>query len=398
MLEISVEEKQKNIKNYIKRSCVKDGSMQGVHTPFFLCKEILLKTNEYLKLDNENISILVIFNIEFLWVLIEELGINANNITFMSDSDQRNIFAEKRWGVKSIKNVIKKGENIMGKKFDFVIGNPPYNAPKTRKIKTKKGVCGSNLWDKFAMLSIDQFCIKDGYVVLIHPGQWRKPDQLLLDIIKKKNLLYLEMHNLKDGKDIFKVNTGYDWYILQKSDYQGETTIIDMDEKEFIINLNEWDFIPNCDFKLIKNILVKESEKKCEVVYNRTNYGHDKKWMNKERIGKFKYPCIYSITQKKGIEYYYSWTKNNGHFNIPKVVIHFIGSYVDAFVDYKGEYGLCEFCCGIKIKSEEEGKQIKEAIKSEKFKRVWKATEWMYNNQEWRTFKYFKKDFWKEFI
>ena len=47
---------------------------------------------------------------------------------------------------------------------------------------------------------------------------------------------------------------------------------------------------------------------------------------------------------------------------------------------------------------EEEGNKIRQALLSDKFKQVWEGIEWLYNTKEWRAFKYFRKDFWKEFV
>ena len=59
---------------------------------------------------------------------------------------------------------------------------------------------------------------------------------------------------------------------------------------------------------------------------------------------------------------------------------------------------MTQLTFGIKIDSKEEGEKIKEALMSEKFQKIWRATQWLSMTREWRIFKYFKKDFWKEFI
>jgi len=103
------------------------------------------------------------------------------------------------------------------------------------------------------------------------------------------------------------------------------------------------------------------------------------------------------LTQQDGLKLNYSLTNEKGHFGIPKVIIP-ISKYTEAFVDDKGEYGICQFAFGIGIDSKEEGEQIKKALESDKFKKVWEAIEWIYNGKEWRVFKSFKKDFWKDFV
>jgi hypothetical protein len=59
---------------------------------------------------------------------------------------------------------------------------------------------------------------------------------------------------------------------------------------------------------------------------------------------------------------------------------------------------MSQICYGLKINSKEEGDKIVEAINSVKFKEILKYTKWSTFQTDWRMFKYFKKDFWKEFI
>ena len=54
-------------------------------------------------------------------------------------------------------------------------------------------------------------------------------------------------------------------------------------------------------------------------------------------------------------------------------------------------------CYGLKINSKEEGDKIVKAINSIKFKEILKYTKWSTFQTDWRMFKYFKQDFWKEF-
>lgn len=73
-----------------------------------------------------------------------------------------------------------------------------------------------------------------------------------------------------------------------------------------------------------------------------------------------------------------------------------MGRYPYPYNDYNGDYGLSCYNFGIKIKNKKE--EICKAIKSDKFSELLKNNKWGSYNIEWRMFKYFKKDFWKEFI
>ena len=278
-------------------------------------------------------------------------------------------------------------------KFDVVIGNPPYQGLKV--VGGHTAGAPSKLWPKFVELSFN-LCKNNGYVCLVHPGAWRKPEQSLLDQFKERDLLYLEIHDLKDGEKTFSVATGYDWYILANKKYGGVTTIKDIYGEVQNIDILKWNFIPNSGFDLIDSILAKQNEETCNVIYS-CSYHHTRDYMNETKEGKFKYPCVYGLTQSNGVKLWYSAKKNGDHFKKSKVIIP-MSKFTDAYFDVNGKYGMCQYVFGIGVSNEEEGQGIVKAILSEKFEAVWNAIEWLYNTKERRVFKYFRKDFWKEFI
>lgn len=278
-------------------------------------------------------------------------------------------------------------------KFDCVIGNPPFQAVKRRTTGAKTGMCGTTLWDKFFEIAVN-LCKEDGIISLIHPGRWRKPENKLLEVVRDMDLEYLEIHDLEDGIETFGVSTGFDWYVLKNREYSGKTKIVDVNDKTNEIDLREWGFIPNSDFNLIKDSMAGPKDQKCEVLFSHSAYETRKKWMSKIKTDKYKYPCVYGLTMGAGLKIHYSSVNNKGHFGVPKIIIP-MSKYTDAYVDYEGNYGMCQFAFGIRIDSREEGEMIKTAIMSDEFKDVWRAIEWIYNGKEWRAFKYFKKGFWR---
>ncbi|MFA5024068.1 MAG: Eco57I restriction-modification methylase domain-containing protein [Patescibacteria group bacterium] len=387
------EEKYKDIKGFkIKRFCeiFNDCPHVGaIKTPYTLCEEMLAQLP-----DLNDKSILILFNPEFYATIINKYP--WANITFLTGSKHAASMKFRGAGTYYM-NPFEDVDSLEGNvKFDVVIGNPPYQAPKNRKGDAKNGTCGSVLWKDFLMKSIE-LCKDDGFISLIHPGQWRKPDSKLLETIKSLNLKYLEIHNLDDGMKVFKAATGFDWYVIAKQKYGGKTKIKGADG---IINeedISEINFIPNSDFDMLRKLIAKKEEEKCNIIFNRTNYGTDKAWISKTQDDIFKYPCVYGLTQRDGLKLFYSSKNDSGHFGIKKIIIP-ISKYTDAFIDDEGKYGLCQFAFGIRIDSEEEGENIKKAITSDEFKKVWQAIEWIYNSKEWRVFKSFRKDFWKDFI
>ena len=100
-------------------------------------------------------------------------------------------------------------------KFDIIIGNPPYQ-PAGDKAS------GNTIWQYFVKTSFD-ILKDDGYITFIHPGGWRKPNtpkgkfEGLFKLMAQDNhMLYLDIHDTKDGMSTFKCGTRYDWYVIKK--------------------------------------------------------------------------------------------------------------------------------------------------------------------------------------
>ena len=142
-------------------------------------------------------------------------------------------------------------------KFDIIVMNPPYQEQKEGFKKTQ------TLWDKFVIKTIDNL-IDGGYLVAVHPSGWRNVDgkfKVIQNIIKSKELIYLEVHNTNDGLKTFKCHTTYDFYCLKNSNRRDNflTTIKCMDGKTEVVDISEMEFIPNGMFKEIFSLVAKKN-------------------------------------------------------------------------------------------------------------------------------------------
>ena len=376
---------------------------QNVFTPYELCYDIVRKLDS--KTRNLAKKKFLVLNLEFAEILIHDFGVSPGRISFWTDCDEKRKFCQLMYkgvlhkkielnkeGVIEMTKEAKKMKN--SNKFDVVIGNPPYQP----NVKKSNGDGSRHtLWDKFVVLSFE--ILKDkGYLCMVHPSKWRKPEDNLLDLMKNKQLLYLEIHNKRDGKKIFGAITRYDWYVLRNtiSTNSDKTVIKDEKGKIFETCLYCMPFIPNYDFDLVDSIIAKDGEKTCKVLYSRSEYGMDKSWMHQTKTKRYKHPCIVS-TGRKGVRWAYS-SKRGNFFGISKVIFGESDIIGSAVIDNKGEYGITSAAMGIPISSKKEGLRIKKALESKKFNSLLKSMRWSNFRIDWRMFKYFRKDFWKEFV
>jgi len=283
--------------------------------------------------------------------------------------------------------------NVWGiEKFDIVVGNPPYNKPGTSNS-------GNTIWPKFVELSLDLLSV-NGFLVMVHPPSWRKPESKLFEVMKLKKIHHISIHNVEDGKKVFGAQTRYDWYVLQNQPTDNFVNI-DCEDGNFTLNLEQYPFIPNKKMNEILSIV--SNEDVCDVIYDRGSYPSEyidtergREWMSKNQDDIYQYPIINNIN-KKGTTCFYSSINNLGHFNISKVIITTSNSEMNV-LDTEGRYGMSKHIFGIKIDNEQEGKMIIKALSTDKFKKLSEALIWGNYGIEWRVFKYIKKDFYKQFV
>ena len=279
--------------------------------------------------------------------------------------------------------------------FDAVIGNPPYNS-------SGDTATGNTIWQEFTKKSIREWLLPNGYLVFIHPPGWRKPNTKrgkfteLFDLMTKQNqMLYLEIHGIKDGQKVFKCGTRYDWYLIEKKTQYKNTILKDEDGKHNEINLSALSWLPNSNIIEINKILAKDGER-CPIIQSMSAYEPRKKWMSSKETSEFKYPCVHS-TPKCGIRYMYSSVNDRGHFGISKVIFGDSGIYKPV-IDIEGKYGMTHHSMAIRIDNLEEATHISKVIESDKFDKIIQSCLYSSYAIDWNIFKEFKKDFWKDFI
>tara|TARA_R110001632_G_scaffold9077_3_gene35299 strand:- start:351 stop:4328 length:3978 start_codon:yes stop_codon:yes gene_type:complete len=281
--------------------------------------------------------------------------------------------------------------------FDGIIGNPPYNSSGDTGT-------GNTIWQDFTKVSLNKLLKNKGYLLYVHPPGWRKPNTergkfygLYKLMTQENQMIYLSIHGIKDGLKTFNCGTRYDWYIIQRTSKYTTTIVNDEKNNEIIIDTNKFDWLPNYNIDTIQNILAKENEEKCNIIYDRTSYGADKKdRVSKIKTDEFKYPCVHS-TPKSGIRYMYSKVNDRGHFGVSKVIFGDSGIN-QPIIDINGSYGMTQHAMGIEVVNESEATQLSKALTSEKMKILIDSCLFSSYAIDWNIFKDLKKDFWKQFI
>ena len=365
---------------------MRENNLQYVFTPYSLCEEMVLKLKENTGLKKKNI---LVFNLEFAIVLMEQ-GVSPENITFLTDCIEKVRFAKKILGVavmlEEFKKIIDEKRDLG--KFDVVVGNPPYN--------DDSGNIGNAIWDNFVSLALEHLIVMNGYLVFVHPPKWRNPGSPLWNLMRKKQIHYMEIHDVNDGQRLFNASTNYDWYIMQNITTYTKTIIRGVDGETAIIDLSQISFIPNKMFDFVWKLLAKPNDEKIQIIYSYSNYEIRKPWMNKTPTEQHIHPCIrYISANDKVIDCWYSNTKDNGHFEIPKVVFG-IGSNCGGFYfDKNGDYGLSQYAAGVIGDNLD---KVYKVMNTPEFMEVMEACMTTTQKIHPKVFSLFKKDFWKEFI
>jgi len=301
--------------------------------------------------------------------------------------------------VKSLRILFGKNSNIIQGDFleigtniepDIVIGNPPFQVEKKEAYEGSSG--HRTLWDKFVKKSLD--IIKpEGYLAFITPANWRRPESDLYEIMTKQNqLLFLHIYGKSAAKDLFGIQSRFDNYLIQKSAPMNTSAkIIDELGNKFQEDVVSWPFLPNYEYKTIRSFLTKTN--RIAVIFDSSFY--DARKLKAKETAKYKYPVIHTIT-KVGLGIKYADQVNPDHIGIKKVILNFNEKQYP-YNDFQGKYGMSQLSFGIPISSKKEGEQWINFINSDRFKMVLNATKWNAFQTDYRMFRHFDRDIYKEF-
>ena len=279
-------------------------------------------------------------------------------------------------------------------KFDIVIGNPPYQMSSDGEKKT------TPIWQYFVEKSFS-FLNENGYLCMVHPDGWRKVNgkfKQVQNLLKTKQVLYLELHDTKDGIKTFGAETTYDFYCVRNVENKNFITKIKcVDGVIENVDLNTMDFIPNGKFSEFNKLIAKNDEERVQII-NDYSYGVNipQPHMSNNMVGDFKYPCVYTTLKDGTINAKYTNDKTKGHFGIPKVIWS-NGRATSAIVDEDGTYGLTQHSYGL-VDEKENLEYIKKALISPKFLELISFSDGGTHKYNHKTIGTFRKDFYKQFL
>jgi hypothetical protein len=135
-------------------------------------------------------------------------------------------------------------------KFDFIIGNPPYNSDGVKKVPTKtntdKKEDGKTVWTWFIKKNLS--LLKDnGKMIVVIPSIWMKPDKAgMYNLLLKYQIERLHAFHSSAVTKIFnyQVQTPLCYFLLTKRENQGKIELYDQQIKDYV------------DFPLKKNIAI----------------------------------------------------------------------------------------------------------------------------------------------
>lgn len=224
------------------------------------------------------------------------------------------------------------------KKFTVILANPPYNPPRN---KTGKGVykSGKALWPQFVVKSLELLQEPNGYLVMVHPSLWRKPNHFLHQPLFSQQIHFLSLHTRQEGFKTFGATTRYDWYVLQKTKPFQKTQIVYDDHRSDRIWLNpKVPFIFNhCgEGHFLQKLLNQNQNQNLQALKSCEGSTQKTSLVQKQKSEIYCFPLVNSVSFRRGINLVYS-SKPTSYQQLQKVIFS-NGEVIRPFYD-SGKFG-----------------------------------------------------------
>ena len=234
-------------------------------------------------------------------------------------------------------------------KFDFIIGNPPYNCNGIKKVPTNniinKKEEGKTIWPEFVKQNIS-LLKEDGKMIILIPSIWLKPDKAgIYDLLLKYKIEKLTSWNASAVMKIFnyQVQTPLCYFLLTKRENEGKIELYDKQKKTYIdFILKENSPIPLCFASIVNkfltlvdqygklNVIKTNMPKKGIELKDTFSLDHPFKNIKTTVINKNKYPELQIRYSNEELIYH----------GEPKIIMAH-KMYGFPYVDKEGIYGIC---------------------------------------------------------
>ena len=287
--------------------------------------------------------------------------------------------------------------------FDVVMGNPPFNPP-----KTATGSSGNSIWQNFVMKSFSLQATK-GYLCLVHPPGWKKPTdedyksekflsgnytgqirqgqvwQVLKDAGIFKFIYTNEQKSKTLDTEFLQHFPAVDYYVYQKG---GDKTTCDT-KNIFLGEITMSKGVRlNYNLKYLPNLITKQTQ---DILHKITSKDGDKPdfgrgidergitwtgktidWLYDSNKSGFQY-------KKHGINALTKSGEAKDTVNINKVVVNFgggINAYNVKYLSNSDEVGVLDKTMYYKVDSDKQGKNIESFYKSDIVKFIFLITQY----------------------
>lgn len=233
------------------------------------------------------------------------------------------------------------------KKFDIVLGNPPFNFQGMKKVPTnlklKKKKDGKTIWGDFIKKAVSLLNL-NGLLLFIVPSIWMKPDRFkLYDYITQYKLHYIHCFSNTEMNKLFRgeAQTPSCFFLLQKKSTDKKVLLYDKCYQKYsLFNFNPGLPIPVFGVSII-NKLLPYVEKYGNLNVIKTNMPSKKIKFNLSKNDEYSHAniktCILT-NNKPSLSINYS-DSQCPYANQKKIVLAH-GMYGFPFVDFDGTYGI----------------------------------------------------------
>ena len=286
------------------------------------------------------------------------------------------------------------------KQFNIIVGNPPFNPP-----KTETGSSGNSIWQNFVMKSFSLLNDK-GYLCLIHPPGWKKPTN---EVFKPENFtkgdyskqirqgqiwqvlkengaftfIYTNDQKNKKISDFIKHFPAVDFYVYQKGGdkhtlcntknvFLGQ--VISSNGVKLNYNLNYLPILITTQTQSILNKITSKDGDKPEFIRFRSSNG----FSIDPTKGKYKY--IYNYNKKGEPKYQYSDIKSD-NIEENKVIMNLEGGidyYIIQYIDKDQHLGSYDHNMYTTTETNKKGKIIEKLFNTDIVKFIFLITQYAF--------------------